>query len=104
MTPTPTDTEKALGVKLTAEPSVKDSSVPIMSSYIATSSLSPYRQELARTISSHYNSSSASASTAPKSTKESELPLPLPSGSGTKVCAMRIMNKLTSLHFMNYTI
>jgi hypothetical protein len=29
---------------------------PIRSSYIAASSLSPYRQELQRTMSSHYNS------------------------------------------------
>ena len=95
---TPTDTEKTSGIKSTTAPSVidSDSSVPMMSSYIATSSLSPYRQELVRTIYSHYNSS---APTAPRNTNDLELPPPpVPSGSN-KVCAMLMINNLTSHHF-----
>lgn len=95
---TPTDTEKTSGIKSTTAPSVidSDSSVPMMSSYIATSSLSPYRQELVRTISSHYNSS---APTAPRNTNDLELPPPPVSSGSNKVCAMLMINNLTSLHF-----
>ena len=96
---TPTDTEKTSGIKSTTAPSVidSDSSVPMMSSYIATSSLSPYRQELVRTISSHNNSS---APTAPRNTNDLELPPPPVSSGSNKVCAMLMINNLTSLHFI----
>ena len=66
----PSDAKHTSAAKSLTPPSAVKNSPPITSSHTAASSLSPYRQELVRTISSHYNSAPKDESVIPPSHKK----------------------------------